>query len=115
MKLMVAWYAVKDFEASKTFYGETLGLTKTFEMQGWCEFAHEAGAASLGLSAQGESGPGGATAVLAVDDIAATRKALEKKGVQFLGAIEEIPGAVKLATFTDPSGNRLQLCQSLMG
>jgi predicted enzyme related to lactoylglutathione lyase len=114
MKMMVAWYAVKDFEVSKKFYSETLGMTTTFEMPGWCEFASGPGEASVGLSAQGEPGAGGATVVLGVDDVEASRKALQAKGVQFLGGIEEIPGVVKIATFADPSGNRLQLCQTLL-
>ena len=41
------------------------------------------------------------------------RKRLQATGVQFEGKTEEIPGVVKLATFRDPSGNRLQLCQVL--
>jgi predicted enzyme related to lactoylglutathione lyase len=49
-----------------------------------------------------------------VDDIERERKRLESGGVKFEGKTEEIPGMVKLATFRDPSGNRLQLCQVLM-
>jgi predicted enzyme related to lactoylglutathione lyase len=39
---------------------------------------------------------------------------LETAGVKFEGKIEEIPGIVRLTTFRDPSGNRLQLAQPLM-
>lgn len=56
----------------------------------------------------------GATVVLQVGDIEYERKRLETAGVQFEGEIEEIPGIVKLATFRDPAGNRLQLAQPLM-
>ncbi len=52
--------------------------------------------------------------VLQVPDIEGERKRLESRGVSFEGKTEEIPGIVKLATFRDPSGNRLQLCQVLM-
>ena len=56
----------------------------------------------------------GATIVLQVEDIERERKRLETGGVKFEGKIEEIPGIVRLATFRDPSGNRLQLAQPLM-
>jgi predicted enzyme related to lactoylglutathione lyase len=38
---------------------------------------------------------------------------LTGRGVRFEGKVEEIPGAVRIATFRDPSGNRLQLVQPL--
>lgn len=28
-----------DMNAAKKFYGEVLGLHKTFEIEGWCEFS----------------------------------------------------------------------------
>jgi len=49
-----------------------------------------------------------------VEDIEQERKRLETAGVKFEGKIEEIPGIVRIATFRDPSGNRLQLAQPLM-
>jgi len=115
MKVTVSWFSVEDFERAKKFYGETLGLKKTFEMQQWAEFAGAEGEASIGVAANPHAGkePGG-TVVLRVEDIDRERKRLESRGVSFEGKIEEIPGVVKLATFRDPSGNRLQLCQVLV-
>jgi predicted enzyme related to lactoylglutathione lyase len=52
--------------------------------------------------------------VLRVEDIEREHKRLETAGVKFEGKIEEIPGIVRLVTFRDPSGNRLQLAQPLM-
>jgi predicted enzyme related to lactoylglutathione lyase len=116
MKVTVSWFGVDDFEQTKKFYGDVLGLKKTFEMQTWAEFAGAEGEASIGLAANPHAGKEpGATVVLRVDDIQAERKRLETKGVKFEGKTEEIPGVVKLATFRDPSGNRLQLAQPLMG
>ena len=115
MKVTVSWFSVKDFQQAKKFYGETVGLKKTFEMEQWAEFAGAEGEASIGLAGNGQlvKQPG-ATIVLRVEDIELERKRLESRGVSFEGKTEEIPGAVKLATFLDPSGNRLQLCQVLM-
>ena len=52
--------------------------------------------------------------VLDVNDIERERKRLESAGVKFEGKTEEIPGIVRIATFRDPDGNRLQLAQALM-
>lgn len=117
MKMTVAWFSVKDFERAKKFYGQTLGLKKSFEMAGWAEFngSGEMQEPSIGLATEPHAdGEPGATVTLRVDDIASERQRLESAGVRFEGKTEEIPGAVKLATFRDPSGNRLQLCQVLM-
>lgn len=117
MKMTVAWFSVNDYEQAKKFYGQTLGLKKSFEMPGWAEFNGSGGQdePSIGLATEphADREPGG-TIVLRVDNIESERNRLEAAGVKFEGKTEEIPGAVKLATFRDPSGNRLQLCQVLM-
>jgi CreA protein len=115
MKVTVSWFSVEDFEQAKKFYAEMLGLKKTFEIHSWAEFAGAEGEATIGIAANPHSGKEpGATVVLRVDDIEAERKRLEARGVKFEGKTEEIPGVVKLATFRDPSANRLQLAQPLM-
>ena len=92
-----------------------LGLKKTFETQNWAEFAGAEGEESIGVAVNPHAGKEpDATVVLQVEDIEHERKRLETTGVQFEGKIEEIPGMVKLATFRDPAGNRLQLAQPLM-
>lgn len=115
MEVNVSWYQVKDFDAAKKFYGEVLGLKKIFEMEGWCEFSHADGAASIGLNQMRDDDEGGATVVLRVDDLNRTRSELIAKGVKFEGEVHEVPGVVRIATFRDPSGNRLQLCETLIG
>jgi predicted enzyme related to lactoylglutathione lyase len=114
MEVDLAWYQVKDIDAAKKFYGDVLGLKKIFDMGGWCEFSHSEGAASIGLNAQREDDERGATVVLKVVDLARAQKELKAKGVKFEGEVHEVPGVVRIATFRDPDGNRLQLCQVLM-
>ncbi|MFY9803548.1 MAG: VOC family protein [Candidatus Acidiferrales bacterium] len=115
MKVKVSWYGVDDFESAKKFYGQVLGLKKTFEAQQWAEFAGAEGEESIGIAANPHAGKEpGATVVLEVSDIERERKRLEAAGVKFEGKIEEIPGIVRLTTFRDPYGNRLQLAQTLM-
>lgn len=114
MEINVSWYQVEDMTAAKKFYGEVLGLKKTFEMEGWCEFSHAEGAPSIGLNQLREGDDErGATVVLRVDDLARVQEELTSKGVKFEGEIHEVPGVVRLATFRDPCGNRLQLMQVL--
>ena len=114
MEVNLSWYQVDDLERAKKFYGEVLGLKKMIEIPGWCEFSHAEGAASIGLNQMREGDDErGATVVLRVDDLARAQAELTKKDVKFEGSVEEIPGVVRIATFRDPDGNRLQLMQVL--
>jgi len=116
MQISLAWYPVTDLEKAKDFYGNTLGLKKTFEMQGWAEFSHAPDGVSVGLALTDNPPPpgGGATVVFRVPDIEAARRNLAKHGVSFEGEVKEIPGVVKLALFKDPFQNNLQLAQVLL-
>lgn len=114
MEVTLSWYQVADLERAKEFYGEVLGLKKTIEIPGWVEFSHAEGAASIGLSHMRDNDDErGATVVLRVDDLARAQEDLTKRDVKFEGPVEEIPGVVRIATFRDPDGNRLQLVQVL--
>ncbi len=114
MEVNVSWYPVKDINAAKRFYADVLGLKKTLDLGGWCEFSHSEGGASIGLNAMREGDDErGATVVLRVDDLAAAQKELKAKGVKFEGEVHEVPGVVRIVTFRDPDGNRLQLVQNL--
>ena len=117
MEMSLAWYPVTDMDRAKEFYGNTLGLKKTYEMQGWAEFGSSENGPSVGLSLVKEAPPpnGGATVVFRVPDLEETRKNLEKHGVVFEGEVHEIPGVVRIGTFRDPFQNRVQLMQMLIG
>jgi predicted enzyme related to lactoylglutathione lyase len=110
--------SVTDWNASRAWYKEKLGLTEQFatEEGGWADFVGPGGA-SIGLSAlNGEPHPGagGTVITFGVKNIEAARAELESKGVEFLGPNQEFPGMVLLATFQDPDGNQMMLAQSLM-
>jgi len=115
MEVMLAWYKVEDMEKAKQFYGKVLGLKQTFEMQSWAEFSHADGAAAIGLNqSPAEAGEGGAVVALKVRDLDQAREELRRHGVQFEGAVHEVPGVVRIGTIRDPFGNRLQLVQVMM-
>lgn len=110
--------AVTDWNASRAWYSEKLGLQEQFasEEAGWADFVGPGGA-SIGLNdLRGEAHPGGGGTVITfgVADIDSARSELEAKGVQFAGPTEDIPGMVRLATFTDPDGNVMMLAQNQM-
>src|SRR4051794_21117404 len=101
MQISLAWYSVTDMDRAKDFYGNVLGLKKTFEAQGWAEFSHAAGNMSVGLALNPEPPrqTGGATVVFRVPDLEQARLNLAKHGVQFEGDIKEYPGIVRIGQF----------------
>ena len=115
MDVMLTWYSVSDLEKAKHFYGDVLGLKKTYEMPGWAEFVTAEGGVSIGLNANPANKKGSGIVVLKVADLDKARKELAARGVEFEGEVEEVPGVVRIGTFRDPAGNRLQIAQVLLG
>ncbi len=118
-RIDLAWVTVSDFERSKKFFVETLGLTVlcSEDEQGWLELVGEDGGAMLGV---GKAAPDGAdrpgqngVITFTVDNIVKTKNHLEAHGVDFIGEIIEVPGHVKLVFFTDPDGNKYQLVEDM--
>ncbi len=115
----LAWISTADIKKAKAFFTDKLGLQVTTDSAeyGWLELEGKDGGMTLGVGASTPENPvkAGHNAVVTftVDDIVATKKDMESKGVAFMGGIEEIPGHVKLATFADEDGNVFQLAQVL--
>lgn len=116
--LQLVWITVSDIKTAITFYTDVLGfkLLEFNEEFGWAELTGEQGA-WLGLAqAQPESEfkPGAnAIPTLSVENIDTAIKDLQVNKVRLIGPIQEIPGEVRLQTFTDSDGNTFQLCQLL--
>jgi len=98
-----------DADRSRQFYLETLGLRpdENAEYEFWvgetCFGIWEP--ARLGMEFKPSKN---AHPALHVDDVAATRKELEAKGVEFYGETLDT-GVCHMALFTDPDGNDLML------
>lgn len=103
----------RDFEATRRFYAEVLGLEPSIE---WgdvpmgAEF--ETGTVTLALLNNEKLGiefsPSGAPIEFHVDDFEAAKAELEARGVEFRG--ETIDSGVCLqAFFADPDGNALAI------
>ena len=111
----LVWFPDIDFDRAKAFYQEDLGFELVLEDQDskWAEFQISPGAkiAIHGVKAT-NANPIGAL-VLDVENIEKSELALGGKGIKLFDK-EEIPGLAKLASFTDPDGNVIQLSQSLV-
>jgi catechol 2,3-dioxygenase-like lactoylglutathione lyase family enzyme len=102
---------VTDLERSTAWYRDVLGLEQTGHGQ-WPEFrlGDNAFLYLLDPTNVGEEfrGPHTASIALRVPDVAEARRALETKGVAFLGETLDT-GVCHMALFTDPDGNALML------
>ena len=98
-----------DWRRSRAFYVETLGLRPDDRAQSefWagetCFAIYEPTQFGLEFAPQKN-----AALALNVEDVHATRKELESKGVEFSGETFDT-GVCHMALFTDPDGNDLML------
>jgi predicted enzyme related to lactoylglutathione lyase len=102
----------RDHAAAAEFYGQTLGLpfVKAWGTMPASEF--QAGNLTLAVMQSDAFGlefaPSSSMVALAVDDVDATRRELEAKGIEFRGGILD-SGVCHQAFFADPDGNPLAL------
>ncbi len=102
----------RNLAAAAAFYGETLGLPRSvyIEERNYSEF--ETGNLTLSVYNPEKMGleyrVNGNPVALHVDDVAATRKRLEERGVAFHGETIDT-GVCHMALFADPDGNMLML------
>jgi predicted enzyme related to lactoylglutathione lyase len=100
------------FEASVTFYGETLGLPCTARYGNMPGAEFQAGNLTLAVMESEAFGqrfsPNSMVIALHVADVEAARKQLEEAGVEFvMDTIDS--GVCHQAIFRDPAGNLLDL------
>ena len=103
---------IQDFERSKQFYGEVLGLEESKQWGEMPAMEFETGNLTIaimkpdafGMEFQTHRAP----IAFQVDDVAATRNELEGQGVEFvMDTIDS--GVCHMATFLDPDGNVLMI------
>ena len=102
---------MRDLDAGRAFYRETLGFEETYVdwEDRWARLKH--GEMEIAL-AEGDPQDGG-VAHLDVDDVKAERERLQDAGVE-VGTVLELHGHVRLLDVYDPDGNRIQLAQDLV-
>jgi len=112
----LVWFPVVDYGRAKSFYKDDLGFELVLEDResNWAEFQISPGAKmAIHAVKVTNANPIGAL-VLDVEDLGKSELWLRGKGIKVFDK-EEIPGLVKLASFTDPDGNVIQLSQALIG
>ena len=102
----------RDWEKSKDFYGETLGLERSKRWGKMPASEFETGSLTIALMQADAFGiefrPHSLPIALHVDDVQAAREELEAKGVEFPADTMD-SGVCHMAHFHDPDGNQLML------
>src|SRR5262249_45817256 len=107
--------AVKSLDEAKSFYEGKLRLARTDNSPGWVQYRSGTGTLIVYESEHGGSNQA-TTAAWTVKDVAETVRELKRNGVSSFQQYDDLPGAtrdgdihragaVKMAWFTDPSGN----------
>lgn len=101
-----------DFDASREFYGNTLGLPFVKQWGNMPGAEYQAGNLTLAVMDPTAFGqdfkPHSLPIALQVDDVQAARSELESKGVEFRGDVID-SGVCHQTFFADPAGNTLGL------
>lgn len=117
-KMGLPWITVSDLKQAKDFYVNIMGFEIHEENLdvNWLEV--KCGDSLLGIwqpSFVGDDKPGqNAIVTFTVDSIEVAKKALENKGITFVGDIVEVPGVFKVATYVDSDNNKFQLYENLL-
>jgi len=109
--MATVWYRVRDLDAARRFYTETLGFEVTaFDGdEGWVNLRH--GEMEIALT-RGEPVEDGGVAHVDVADVKAEADRLREAGVD-IGVVFELHGEIRLLDVFDPDGNRIQLAQDV--
>jgi predicted enzyme related to lactoylglutathione lyase len=104
--------AVSDLGKAVAFYENVLGLTVKYRFGDYAGF--DCGGIELGLRTWGDREPprkGEPCIDFLVDDVDAAVKELRNGGTEILDGPTDTPWGGRVAAFTDPDGNVLQLVQ----
>lgn len=118
-KVGLSWIAISDFEKSKDFFVNTLGLKIAEEQKeySWIELKGSTGGSILGACKGEKNFPAGSNAVVTfvTDTYDQTKKELEGKGIKFFDEIAGYPGVPRMISFKDMDGNNFQLVEETPG
>jgi catechol 2,3-dioxygenase-like lactoylglutathione lyase family enzyme len=107
------WYTVRDLDAARAFYVDTLGLEEVYrdEADRWLRVARDRTGLVLAESEEATSAEQ-PVFTIDVDDVKSEASRLRAAGAK-VGVVVEIPGTIRLLDVFDPDGNRLQLSEDL--
>jgi predicted enzyme related to lactoylglutathione lyase len=100
-----------QLDAAKAWYASVMGVAPYFDQPFYVGF--NVGGFELGLDpAGGEPGPGGTLAYWGTPDVTAEVTRLVGLGAKVAEEVKEVGGGIKVATLTDPFGNRLGVIEN---
>lgn len=104
-------FTVTDLERAVDFYERVLGLTKKYQFTTYAGF--DCGGVEIGLQPGEVAGAQEGTPCVdfLVQDVDAAYRVLRERGAQFLKEPHDTSWGGRIALFTDPDGNALQLVQ----
>ncbi len=110
------WLPVDDMQRALGFYRDTLGLSVKSEQEQWSEVEKDGLIIGLNARDSEQPGPEGGAVIAfrpegSIEDV---MQQLQGQGVEFVGGITEFPWG-RLAAFTDPDGNSLELYEPPKG
>jgi len=108
--LRTAIYPVKDLPAARQWYASVLGLEPYFDQPFYVGFS--VGGFELGLIPDGQSGVNGAYPMWGVDNADAELARLIELGATLLEAVTDTGEGIRVASVTDPFGNRLAIIEN---
>jgi len=103
---------VSDLKVAIDFYERVLGLTKKYEFTDYAGF--DCGGVEIGVKTWGEKEApraGEPCVDLLVVDVDDAYRRLTARGVEFVKAPRDAVWGARIANFTDPDGNGLQLTE----
>jgi len=108
--LRTAIYPVQDLQGAKQWYTTVLGLAPYFDQPFYVGFA--VGGFELGLVPDGTSGTSGAYPMWGVDNADTELARLIQSGATVLEPVTEVGGGLRVASVTDPFGNRFAIIEN---
>lgn len=103
---------VSDLKRAVNFYGNILGLPKKYEFKDYAGF--DCGGVEIGLKTWGESEKprkGEPCINFIVDNVDESYRILKGKSVEFSEEPKDTQWGSRMAVFSDPDGNVMQLTQ----
>jgi catechol 2,3-dioxygenase-like lactoylglutathione lyase family enzyme len=103
---------VSDLKKAVDFYENILGLQKKYEFKDYAGF--DCGGVEIGLKTWGEKEKprkGEPTIDFLVDNVDESYRTLKERGVNFTKEPEDTLWNARIAIFSDPDGNLLQMVQ----
>ena len=104
-------FIVADLRRAVAFYENVLCLPKKYEFSTYAGF--DCGGVEIGLQpgTPGKGHRGMPCVDFLVRDVAEVHRVLRKRGVHFLQEPHDVPWGARIAVFTDPDGNLLEIVQ----